>query len=130
MMHWDYGWGLGPGWIFMVLFWALVILGVVYLLKLVSGGTKSEKQEETALDILRKRYARGEISKEEFEEYVQDFTEAGLLRPDRLIMIENARKHRCFKEEGVAYITTPLAWPHAEFIRTYNLYKQVFKVKR
>ena len=72
MMHWDYGSGMGFGWIFMVFFWALVILGVVYLLKLVSGGTKSEKQEETALDILRKRYARGEISKEEFEEKKKD----------------------------------------------------------
>jgi putative membrane protein len=71
-MHWDYGWGMGFGWIFMVLFWALVILGVVYLLKLVSGGTKSEKQEETALDILKKRYARGDISKEEFEEKKKD----------------------------------------------------------
>lgn len=74
MMHWDYGSGMGFGWIFMVLFWALVILGIVYLLKLVSGGTKSEKQEEedTALDILKKRYARGDISKEEFEEKKKD----------------------------------------------------------
>ena len=61
----------------------------------------------------------------EFEEYVTDFTQAGLLRKDRLIMIDNARKHPEFKK-GVAYITTPLAWPHAEFIRTYNLYKVVF----
>ncbi len=74
MMHWDYGWGMGSGWIFMVLFWALVILGVMYLLKLVSGGTKSKKQEEedTALDILKKRYARGEISTEEFDEKKKD----------------------------------------------------------
>ena len=61
----------------------------------------------------------------EFEEYVTDFTEAGLLRKDRLIMIENARKHPMFKK-GLAYITMPLAWPHAEFITTWNLYKKVF----
>ena len=61
----------------------------------------------------------------EFEEYVTDFTNAGLLRKDRMIMIDNAREHPSFKK-GVAYITTPLAWPHAEFIRTYNLYKLVF----
>lgn len=63
----------------------------------------------------------------EFEEYVTDFTEAGLLRKDRLILIENARKHPMFKK-GIAYITIPLAWPHAEFIRTWNLYKKTFKV--
>ncbi len=62
---------------------------------------------------------------EEFEEYVQDFSEAGLLRQDRLIMIENARKHEMFKK-GIAYITLPLAWPHAEFIRSYVLYKEVW----
>lgn len=62
---------------------------------------------------------------QEFEEYVSDFSEAGLLRKDRLIMIENARKSSMFKK-GIAYITTPLAWPHAEFIRTYNLYRSVF----
>jgi hypothetical protein len=61
----------------------------------------------------------------EFEEYVSDFTEAGLLRKDRLVLIDNARKHPMFKK-GTAYITTPLAWPHAEFIRTWNLYKEKF----
>lgn len=73
-------------------------------------------------------------TKAEFEEYVQDFTEAGLLRPDRLTMIENTRKHVAYRrhkhfKEGVAYITIPLAWPHAEFIRTYNLYKTVWPKK-
>ncbi len=61
----------------------------------------------------------------EFEEYVKDFEEAGLLRKDRLIMIDNTRKHPLFKK-GIAYITIPLAWPHAEFIRTWNLYKSFF----
>ncbi len=61
----------------------------------------------------------------EFEEFVSDFKEAGILRPDRLVMIRNARRNPMFKK-GIAYITTPLAWPHAEFIRTWNLYKEVF----
>ncbi|MBD3193825.1 MAG: glucoamylase [Candidatus Lokiarchaeota archaeon] len=62
----------------------------------------------------------------EFEEYVQDFKESGLLREDRKKMIQNARNHPLY-HEGIAYITIPLAWAHAEFIRTYNLYKEQFK---
>jgi putative membrane protein len=68
----DYGWGMGVGWIFMIAFWALVILGVVYLLQLIAGGSKGSKSDESALDILKKRYAKGEISKEEFEARKKD----------------------------------------------------------
>jgi len=56
----------------MILFWILVILGIVYLVKLIVGGTKKGEKEETALDILKKRYVRGEISKEEFEKMKND----------------------------------------------------------
>ncbi|MBI4686365.1 MAG: SHOCT domain-containing protein [Nitrospirae bacterium] len=73
-MHWDYRWGMGfGGGLFMVLFWALVILGIVYLVKLIIG-TKGEERGETALDILKKRYAKGEIGKEEFEDKKKDLT--------------------------------------------------------
>ena len=71
-MHMDYGWGMGFGWIFMILFWALVILGVIYLVKLLAGGSKVSKSNESAIDILKKRYAKGEISKEEFEDRKKD----------------------------------------------------------
>jgi putative membrane protein len=71
MMQWwggDYGMGFGGG-IFMILFWILIILGVVYLLKVLLGGrSEAGKQRETARDILEKRFARGEILKEEFED--------------------------------------------------------------
>jgi len=61
----------------------------------------------------------------EFNDYVTDFTEAAILRPDRVTMIKNAQKHPMFKK-GLAYVTLPLAWPHAQFIITWNLYKDKF----
>ena len=68
MMDWgNYGWGMGFGWIFMIIFWALVILGVIYLVQAATKGGKSTEQRETPMDILKKRYAKGEITKEEFE---------------------------------------------------------------
>jgi len=61
-----YGMGYGFG-ILGLIFWILVIIGLVLLIKYLweSGGAKRE--QESALEILKKRYARGEISKEEFE---------------------------------------------------------------
>lgn len=71
-MHWDFGWGMGFGWLFMVLFWALVILGVVFIFKMVSERSRPGEKGETALDILKKRYAKGEITKEDFERMKED----------------------------------------------------------
>ena len=74
-MHWwgNYGLGMGfgLGWLFMILFWALIILGIVYLVKLIARGEK-RSTGEAAIDILKKRYAKGEISREEFEEKKKD----------------------------------------------------------
>ena len=74
MMHWggDFGMGFGGGWIFMVLFWVLVILGGVYLVKILLGGSSTEgKRSESAQEVLKKRFAKGEISKEEFEDAME-----------------------------------------------------------
>ncbi|CAG0943131.1 hypothetical protein BROC_02142 [Candidatus Brocadiaceae bacterium] len=63
--------GYGTG-IIGLIFWVLVIIGLVLLIKYLweSGGAKRE--QDSALEILKKRYARGDISKEEFEEKKKD----------------------------------------------------------
>ncbi|MDI6727324.1 MAG: SHOCT domain-containing protein [Thermodesulfovibrionales bacterium] len=71
---WMHGYGMGWGWfgfILMIAFWVLVILGIVYLVKAIAGRGASSK-EETPLDILKKRYARGEIDAEEFARKKKD----------------------------------------------------------
>ena len=72
MMHWDYGWAMGFGWVFMIFFWLLLILGIVYVIRIAMTGAKKETSGDTALDILKKRYAKGEITKEEFEKIKDD----------------------------------------------------------
>jgi putative membrane protein len=66
----------GFGWIFMVLFWGLVIWGAVALVRggFGNGHNHGASHEKTPLDILKERYARGEINKEEFESKKKDMT--------------------------------------------------------
>jgi putative membrane protein len=49
-----------------LIFWVLVIIAIVYLIKhLAKGG--GEVKKDDAVEILKARYAKGEISKEDFE---------------------------------------------------------------
>ncbi|PWB56478.1 MAG: hypothetical protein C3F06_01240 [Candidatus Methanoperedenaceae archaeon] len=59
----------GGYWILGLIFWVLVIIGLALLIKYLWEGKRGE---ESALEILKKKYARGEISKEEFEEKKKD----------------------------------------------------------
>lgn len=66
------GWGVwGAGiWIAILV---LIIVAIVYLIRyLQDKGREGRTQEETPLDILKKRYARGEIDRKEFEEKKRD----------------------------------------------------------
>lgn len=67
------GWGGGGfGGIFMLIFWAFIIVGVVFSIKWLahsfSGTGDGKPGRSRPLDILKERYARGEINKDEFEE--------------------------------------------------------------
>ncbi|MCL4472265.1 MAG: SHOCT domain-containing protein [Sulfuricella sp.] len=75
MMGWTdgYGW-MGLGWIFMALFWVLIILGIVALLRWLGMGGNGSRDvpRKTPLEILQERYARGEIEREEYEQKRRD----------------------------------------------------------
>ena len=66
------GWGMGWfGGIFMMVFWILILVGLIFLVKWLIQSSRREKSkaggENAALEILKERYARGEIDKTEFE---------------------------------------------------------------
>ncbi len=74
MWH-DMGWGgMWFGWIFWLAILAILIwIGVLIARNLQkSGSSEDPSQTESPLDILKKRYARGEINKEEFEQMKKD----------------------------------------------------------
>jgi putative membrane protein len=65
-------WGLGMM-LMMVVFWGVIIAGIVLGIRWLSaqgGGSSPDR----ALEILRQRYARGEIDREEFEARRRDLT--------------------------------------------------------
>ena len=72
MGNYNGGWGwMGFGMIGMALFWIFLIIGIIALVK-GTWGSGASAQEKAALDILKERYARGEIEKEEFEQKKRD----------------------------------------------------------
>lgn len=73
IMGYGRGYGMMDGWsgggIFMLLFVVAIIVGGFFLVRMLMKQSKTAIQttENTALEILKQRYARGEISHEEFE---------------------------------------------------------------
>jgi len=80
---WNHGWSGGFGGLGMMgigfLFWLLIIAAIVVLVmwavRRSSGRSPGvSSREPDALEIARRRYARGEISKEQFEQLKQDLS--------------------------------------------------------
>lgn len=73
---WHPMWGVGAAWgvgmlVGMLVFWGLVLVGLVLGIRwLIAAGRRS--RPDAALEILRQRYARGEIDREEFEARKRD----------------------------------------------------------
>jgi putative membrane protein len=58
------------GWIWIILFWAAVIWFIVWL----ATRTRTPEAKGSHIDILKERYARGEITKKQFEEMKEDLS--------------------------------------------------------
>ena len=78
-------WGMHPMWgawgigmlLIMLTFWVLVIVALVAAVRWLvhqGGDSSREPRRDSALEILRERYARGEIGKEEFDAKRRDLS--------------------------------------------------------
>ncbi len=66
----DFGLGhMGFGWLFWI---ALIVAGFFLIRGTLSGNSSNQNNSQSALEILKQRYARGEISKDEFEQMKRD----------------------------------------------------------
>jgi len=78
MMGRGYGSGFGLfgmlfGWVFTILFFGLIVWGIVVFVRWMSEQTRhTAKKEDSAIVILKERYAKGEIDKKEFEEKMKN----------------------------------------------------------
>ena len=70
---WDHmagGMGWGFGGLYMILLWVVIIVAIVVLVRWIFGGSARTDMpsSKSALEVLKERYARGEIGREEFEQ--------------------------------------------------------------
>ena len=67
-MHDGIGWWMVFGGVWMVLFWGVIIGLAVWGFRVLTGRPGKQTYKEDPDEIIRNRYARGEISREQFEE--------------------------------------------------------------
>jgi len=70
MHFFEFGGTMAWGGLWMVLWWVLIILGIVALVRWI--GRSNGRPEQGALEILKQRYARGEIDQQEFQRKMRE----------------------------------------------------------
>ncbi len=73
-----YGYHFGMGWMLLgFVFWIFIVACAVLLVLWIigkSGRGRQVQAEDSAMDILNKRYARGEITREQYEDMKKDIS--------------------------------------------------------
>lgn len=69
-----WGFGMWPGGLTMLVFWGALIVGVVLIMRFLEDAAAREGPEgrTSPLDILKHRYASGEITREQYEQMRKD----------------------------------------------------------
>lgn len=62
------------GWLMMIVWWALIIGAVILIVRALVRNASGTPSGHSALDIIKERYAKGEITKKEFEEMKRELT--------------------------------------------------------
>lgn len=75
MHDWGWGWGWPWGGVLGLLFFGLMVVGLVTVVRWLFSGARSGQQSTSkALTILEERYARGEINRDEYEQRRRDLS--------------------------------------------------------
>ena len=69
---WMWGFGMWLGGLAMLVFWGALIVGAVVVVRLIGGGLLGRDVPTSPLDILKRRYASGEITREQYEQVRKD----------------------------------------------------------
>ncbi|MFA5300363.1 MAG: SHOCT domain-containing protein [Lutibacter sp.] len=63
----DYYWGMPMMWFI----WIPIFIIIIFVIMKMNNNRRNTPSEDSSLDILKNRYAKGEITKEQFEEMKQ-----------------------------------------------------------
>ena len=78
MSGWGSGWGVWTMYAGMVVFWAVVVGLIIWIIKSLGSSratsTVPVQAQENPIDLLKRRYAAGEIDAAEFEQKRRDLT--------------------------------------------------------
>ena len=69
---WMWGVGMWVGGLAMLVFWGALIVGAVLIVRHLGGGLPERDVRTSPLDILKRRYASGEITREQYEQMRKD----------------------------------------------------------